>query len=293
MGMIEKIAIAVILLLFAAAVVSKDLSGNVIFGIAMMLCFLAFILYVTGHKGFLKKSGPPDTESTRKELIDSVRDRDGLDRMHYLALLVDRFRNDPHVAKLLAELLADPDIDMQIEAARHLGARGLAHLLGMLALADTVHDDAALRILGILQEREQGQRGGTDELVRAYERRESEEVREAILGVISHNADPAAGPFLLAELARDGGDLRVPIVEALGQCGSVAAVEPLYRVSSGSLNPFVRSAAAKAIERIQSRLGTAERGWLSPAPLGGADGALSVADGAGDGALSIPPKKKD
>lgn len=93
-------------------------------------------------------------------------------------------------------------------------------------------------------------------------------------------------PFLTDYLDRRKSKVSVEMIRQLGSVGTVETVERLYRFRDKSLNPFVRGAVADAIAAIQSRLGIAERGWLSTAGLRDTDGALSRADGAAEGALS-------
>jgi len=93
---------------------------------------------------------------------------------------------------------------------------------------------------------------------------------------------------LLQELVKDPQPLLYPIINALAVCGRINAVEKLFKLGKNSLNPFTQRRVKEAILRIQSRLGAVEKGWLSLSQLEEMEGALSLADLAGKGALSSP-----
>ncbi len=98
-------------------------------------------------------------------------------------------------------------------------------------------------------------------------------------------------PFLIKELEKNESQYRNYLIEALGNCGRVNAVEKLLEIGKSTLNPLLRSSVKEAIIKIQSRLGNADKGWLSVTQLDEIDGALSLADRVTDGSLSLVNKR--
>jgi hypothetical protein len=125
-------------------------------------------------------------------------------------------------------------------------------------------------------------------LVKRIHKLDESSVTELIKLVNRRSAE--AESILLMLLERDSVTIRFAVVEALGQVGSVRAVEPLLALTAGLLaSPSVKQAAREAVARIQSRLGDAEAGRLSLAVPSGDAGALSLAGGeeAPGGELSL------
>jgi hypothetical protein len=85
-------------------------------------------------------------------------------------------------------------------------------------------------------------------------------------------------------------------IEALRLCAepveNIATADPLLvRIAVVRRDRAERDEARRAIERIRSRHEGAEGGWLSVVEVSGKDGALSIADTAGEGALSAEDEK--
>ena len=98
---------------------------------------------------------------------------------------------------------------------------------------------------------------------------------------------------LLRLLAREAAEVRAAAARALGQVGTVRAVEPLLALTEGLLaSPSVKQAAREAVASIQSRLGDAEAGRLSLAAPAEREGALSLSgDEPPGGELSLPERE--
>lgn len=107
-----------------------------------------------------------------------------------------------------------------------------------------------------------------------------------ILELFESSGDRRLSRFLVRYLDQDDSDIIIGVIKALATCGTVQAVESIYRVGRESMNPFVRTAAKDAIDAIQARLGTADVGWLSLPVEPGLDGALSTPDVDRAGSLS-------
>jgi len=105
---------------------------------------------------------------------------------------------------------------------------------------------------------------------------------ETIADALASLGDARAETALLRLLERESGSVRRAAAAALGQIGTVRAVESLFPLTEGLLPSGVKIAAREAIAKIQARLGDAEPGRLSLVAEGPAEGALSVAkDGGG------------
>ena len=127
---------------------------------------------------------------------------------------------------------------------------------------------------------------GIPALKSLFASRTGKELELEILDVFRNMGDTSLCGFLLSYLDRRSGEVLRAVVGALGTCGTAEAVEPLMKLSKSSINILLNAAVQQAIASIQSRLGGADAGWLSVAGLEGTEGALSLSDTAGEGALS-------
>jgi HEAT repeat protein len=114
----------------------------------------------------------------------------------------------------------------------------------------------------------------------------------SLAGAVAEANDAAAEEGLLRLLTREAAEVRAAAARALGQVGTVHAVEPLLALTEGLLtSPSVKQAARQAVARIQSRLGDAEAGRLSLAVPAEGAGALSLpGEERAGGELSLPDK---
>ncbi|HNV46418.1 MAG TPA: hypothetical protein PLE73_01660 [Spirochaetota bacterium] len=185
--------------------------------------------------------------------------------------------------------LADADIGVQIAAARHLGEKGLSHLATLIGSQPDIADEDKTEIIRFCNERTHPLPGTI--LATLLDGAHHRDLLSEAIGACRFSSDPSLSEHLLRRLERAGLDdlLRLEIILVLGDCGTLAAVEPLYRIAENRrLSSGPRTAANEAIARIQSRQGTGERGWLSVSTPAGKEGALSITRGAGQGALSSP-----
>jgi hypothetical protein len=202
-----------------------------------------------------------------------------------VAALASQSPLDPDTEPILIGALKDPHIEVQVEAARYLGDRGMNHLLGIF---ESRNASTNIRLLiDIVQIfKENDFRKSIPVLKKVYLSDRGDALKIAILQALAAFGDEGHS-FLLAELDKDHPPgLCIAVIEALGTWGRVEAVEKLCRIEELTLYSSVRQAATQAIARIQSRLGNVEKGWLSMAKFKDVDGALSVAPQPGDGALS-------
>lgn len=225
-------------------------------------------------------------EPLKKKLITNVQsDEEPEVRINNLRALMSGFRMDNEIKTMLEKALLDMDFSVQIEAAQHLGKTGMKHIAALLKDPVRLNKDDVLKAVDII---------GTEKyaaaiplLIELYNNKNLKFCRPEILEALKYIGDSAAAGFLLKELDAAGSDDLIPVIEALGTCGGVDAVEPLYRSGKNSFNPAVRNAVQNSIGKIQARLGNVESGWLTLSAPDAADGALSFADNAGKGSLSI------
>lgn len=115
----------------------------------------------------------------------------------------------------------------------------------------------------------------------------------AAVAALARAGDPAQEPALFAALGHADLAVRCAAARALGQLGTVRAVEPL--LACGHAAPLLgsadlRTAVRDAVKAIQGRLPGAEAGRISLLDSAAADGALSLADEAGR--LSVAGKRE-
>jgi len=110
---------------------------------------------------------------------------------------------------------------------------------------------------------------------------------EAVAHALGEIGGPREEPVLLGLLTRHATPVRRAAAVALGNVGTIGAVEPLLPFTKWILTPDLETAAQEAIARIQARLGNPEAGRISltaegPAgelSLSGDEGGLSLARG--------------
>lgn len=240
-------------------------------------------------------------------------------RLRNLILLQERFPEAAETQAASRAALASDQPNLRLAAARFLGAEGL-DAAEALALSPEVEADLRRQALQLFFRHADAGRAVTvmerlaaasppaellPALVEAAGRLRHVPTLERLLaqaeglgdaaaadlaGAVAGAGDMAAEEGLLKLLAREAAEVRAAAAHALGQVGSVRAVEPLLALTSGLLaSPSVKQAAREAVTQIQSRLGDAEAGRLSLVVPSGDAGALSLAadESAPGGGLSL------
>lgn len=203
-------------------------------------------------------------------------------RVRSLAALQRDHASSPETQKVAREVLGESDPELRLMAASCLGEEGAATILEIFNAATGALWAKAVEALGRIRHRP-----ALDTLL----------VRAA-------SADAASLPVLILAVARIGGETSLPwlmdwlnrsedavqiaAARALGETGTVKAVEPLLKCaeSSNLLEGAVKRECRAAVTKIQARLEGADGGRLSLAEAAGTDGALSL--GGEGGELSIP-----
>lgn len=222
----------------------------------------------------------------KNKLITNVQsDEEPEVRKNNLRALMSGFRMDNEIKTMLEKALLDMDFSVQIEAAQYLGKTGMKHIATLLKDTVRLNKDDVLKAVEIIGKEKYA--AAIPLLIELYNNKNLKFCRPEILEAVKNIGDSAAAGFLLKELETAGSDVLIPFIEALGTCGGVDAVEPLYRSGKNSFNPAVRNAVQNSIGKIQARLGNVESGWLTLSAPDAADGALSFADDTEKDALSI------
>ena len=231
-------------------------------------------------------------DDVRSRLMENVRgDSVPGVRAACIRHLASRFPADGGITALLKGALKDDSRYVRVEAALHLGHEGLEFLAKLLQKETDLDEYDTLRIVRFIGEHRFA--GGIPALKEVYARANNETVLLEILKAFIAMGDTRLNGFLLERLRGSTGDIRYWLISALASCGTAEAVEPLMRLAKSSLNPLFRSDVQRAIAGIQSRLGGADAGWLSVSEVEGTEGALSLGDAVGEGALSRAKKDKD
>jgi hypothetical protein len=225
-------------------------------------------------------------QDIRKRLMENI-DADEIPevRLRNIRALTAHFALDDKIFALLRKTMRDEMIEIQVESAAHLGVEGTVHLADILRKGGAVSGVMKLQIVNILKEH--GYRESAPVLMNLYRDTKNPDLMIAVLDAFFVFGDERVGPLLMEQLDAENADVRMHAVRALETCGTVEAVERLLKLADDSLSPFVKNATHKSVERIQSRLGNVEKGWLSMPESQGKQGALSMAGGAEEGSLSM------
>jgi hypothetical protein len=236
-------------------------------------------------------------------------------RAQSLLKLAQEFREHPLTRKTLEAACADPSPEVRLRAALELGEE---HLDVMFAIAeDAAVDDTsaanavyalgprlvAERAMVILEAALRARRRGTahaclerlrsvpDPAVNALITKvlaiERGELAVHAAQALADMPRPGVEETLVAALARDA-DVRQAAAEALGRCGSIAAVLPLKEAAERHAETDFQRAVRQAVAQIQERASGASPGQLSIASAEA--GQVSLAD-AEAGRLSLPPQE--
>ncbi|MCP4132005.1 MAG: HEAT repeat domain-containing protein [bacterium] len=247
-----------------------------------------FISYIRTMVIILKDiTGKP---SIKKRLINNIRlEQDWNVRFKNIQMLVSHFPMDWEIEETLSESLDDESLEIRFESAKHLKTEGMKHLLSMLDSLGSKNHPLQTDIIKVLAENNYTQ--SIPLLKVLFTQSGNYSVQKEILAAFKTFEDETLNEFLREQLKIIDFETRILVIEALGTCGNLDAIEPLYSIAQSSSDSQVREAVKKAIGLIQSRLGQGDKGWLSMTELWETDGALSISDKADKGALSIKKKQ--
>ncbi len=225
----------------------------------------------------------------KKRLIKNIKkEEEWKVRLNNLIMLASHFPSDSEIKKILDGSLRDESLEIRFEAAKHLKARGLKFLISMLNSIENKSHPLIPEIILFLAENNYKQ--CIPRLKILFDQSESEAVQIEILTAFKDFRDEKLNAFLLKRLnAMNTMDTKIllMVIKALGTCGTLNAVEPVYELGKNSPDSRVREEAERSIALIQSRKGQGEKGWLSIPEFSETDGALSINNEARGGALSV------
>jgi HEAT repeat protein len=119
------------------------------------------------------------------------------------------------------------------------------------------------------------------------------DLAETIAEALGSLRDPRAEPALLRLLLHESDSVRRAAAAALGQAGTIRAVQSLLPLTEEVFAIGLKTTAREAIVRIQQRLGDAEAGRLSLVAEAPAEGGVSIAPEAGALSVLSSDREKD
>jgi hypothetical protein len=206
---------------------------------------------------------------------NALSDPDAAIRRRNLELLISylHFKN---LKELLHKALHDQVKEIKYIAAAHLGQEGLPYLYKLFHNVSPENISLRIKIISSIA-RIQGTES-MEFLMEYYKTLHMNEDKICIINLFKDYGDERVNDMLM-EILKDDSDheLRLSVIQALGTCGTMKAVEPLYHISKQILLlPSLKNAAKRSISRIQSRFGSGDRGWLSIMDKDQSGGSLSL-----------------
>ncbi|HYH46620.1 MAG TPA: HEAT repeat domain-containing protein [Thermoanaerobaculia bacterium] len=211
-------------------------------------------------------------------------------RLRRLLTLIREYPEHPATRQALFTARKDRDDEVCLRAGLALGDEGL-DTLHILAEDPASRDASAAGAIAALGDRLPAHKV-KHILTQALRARRKETARAclALLGDPGRAGRVQPETLLLLGLQDADADVAQAAARALGQVGTIDAVEPLREHATTLLPTELRAAARQAIAEIQARLTGAEAGQLTLA--GGEAGALSLAGESGGG-LSLAEQPAD
>lgn len=196
-------------------------------------------------------------------------------RLAILKSAIEQFHGSDPVKKILHSALEDPDQDIQLEAAVGLGSEGLNHL-GKIVQNIEGDNDVNISRLNLAIDHLFKNPGAPQlkALQNLYTRIKDKTIQLKILSGFKKLKDKSLSHFLVEILETSPSSIKRDVVTALATCGNIQAVEKLCVLEKKTLNPKFRKEIRETINQIQSRLGDAEKGWLSTVEVKGKDGKI-------------------
>ncbi len=193
-------------------------------------------------------------------------------------------KNNKKINDIINNALDDNNIEVRLFAAIHTGKKGLDYLHKLLESNRDDEKIKAIKIIILLKSKE-----SIEPLTKLFSNISILDIKLEIIKAFKIIGDVGVNELLLEQL-HSHNNLQLEIIQALGTCGKLNAVEPLFFIAK-QINPITKAAARKSILNIQSRLGKEEKGGLSISNIANEEGALSMAIDTGEGALSVVEEK--
>jgi hypothetical protein len=208
------------------------------------------------------------TKMTRQENIkdlltyNTLYDPDPAVRLKNLEILITRFKLQD-LALTLNKVLDDQDMHIRYKAADRLGLAGVPALYNLFNEIPPEDISFQRKIVTSIA-RIEGMKS-MQFVISFYNTLQTNEDKVKIIYLFEKYGDEQANKILL-DILKDNNtyELKLAVIRALGQCGSMDAVAPLYSLTKQIMSlPSLRSAAKHSIARIQSRYEPGEKGWLT------------------------------
>ncbi|MFC1848731.1 HEAT repeat domain-containing protein [candidate division CSSED10-310 bacterium] len=252
---------------------------------------------------------PPKVKERVVENI--LQDKMAAVRKRNIEALVAHGPMNDDIRQTLRKAVLDTEPVVKLTAAFYLGPEGYPHLGNMLQESPEPYQSQALHILiqkddpatipyirlalaniklaatAALVLGDFKDTGSINLLIKVFHKSTSNSIKLAAVKALGAIGSAEASDFLLEQRAHPDFEIQLQVLQALGNCGEIQVVETLINYMNSVTQTRVKSAAKEAIALIQSRLGPAEKGWLTIAEQHAAEGALSVSSPEPEGTLSI------
>ena len=173
---------------------------------------------------------------------------------------------------MLTQALLDPVLVNQLEAAKWLDKKGLIHINKLLEESLTVEEENAAAEALYHHKNSRS----IELLWSLFEKTENKELQLGILSNLANAESTDLSDAIVSRLNNKDKEILVALIRVLGRCGTLKAVEPLYRLGQKSRSRNVDGAVNQAIASIQERHGRGDGGWLSVSEMAKESGALSL-----------------
>ena len=210
----------------------------------------------------------------KARLIDNYKNcKSEDDRLNNLYYILTWYESDDETRDIIEELETTKDFRKKVIYAIHKKEEGMATLIDMLQ-NNPGYDEAEIcmliRALATC-------RIGNDYsvLIDIYKKYNSDRILQNIIYLIRVFKLKNHEPFLIENIENDGPGISDLILKSLGEFGTIKSVEKLHKLAKSTLNPMQKREYSGIIAQIQSRLGNAEKGWISVVDDEKLDGALS------------------
>lgn len=206
-------------------------------------------------------------------------------REYNLELLASQYPDDPDTILTLKKALQDRNQRIQIFAARLLQDEGRSVMLEMIKDRKVT---AANFPLIVTYFEKTAYKDCIPSLMEYFKHCTTWGEKIGIIKALGVFGDGIAQSFLLEVLEKEKHpEMKTAVIRSLGSCGSLEAVEALFRVRQSASYYQIKNEIQQAIVHIQDRNDLqGEKGWLSLRGLTEEEGGLSISN-AEDGALSM------
>jgi len=231
-------------------------------------------------------------ENKKETLLQSIiYDNYPSKTVEYIKRLTSYYSFDEEIKEALLKALENRDYFVQIEAAKHLAFKGIAHLENLLKknvlsdlqtiklikiICDYNHKQSLPLFKKMLEESESNKIDIKISLLGAFEKMGTTEYRKLIWNQFK----------VFTTLKDEKNEIFVSIIKALGSCGVISDVERLNNLMDDAPTSEARKEIKKSIKKIQGRQSLSEAGLVSIHEAEEKEGSLSL-EKSDEGLLSL------